>query len=91
MPPASISARANRQALAERNGGGDLPPSGPPSVAGSDCGMIEFTRESVEALLSERSKNKNKFNLKVRLTDGKCIFFFYLSFMSRANYDLTSS
>ncbi|KAI5642204.1 hypothetical protein M9H77_00282 [Catharanthus roseus] len=66
MPPASISARANRQALAERNGGGDLPPSGPPSVAGSDCGMIEFTRESVEALLSERSKNKNKFNLKER-------------------------
>ncbi|KAL3508549.1 hypothetical protein ACH5RR_027950 [Cinchona calisaya] len=65
MPPATISTRANRQALTERNGGGDLPPStGPPSTTGSDCGVIEFTKESVEALLSERLKIKNKFNYK---------------------------
>lgn len=66
MPPATVSTRTNRQALTERNGGGDLPPSsGPPSTAGSDCGVIEFTKESVEALLSERLKIKNKFNYKV--------------------------
>ncbi|KAL3503429.1 hypothetical protein ACH5RR_037878 [Cinchona calisaya] len=65
MPPATITTRANRQALTERNGGGDLPPSsGPPSSAGSDCGVIEFTKESVETLLSERLKIKNKFNYK---------------------------
>ncbi|XP_027172595.1 kinesin-like protein KIN-14N [Coffea eugenioides] len=65
MPPATISTRANRQALMERNGGGDLPPSsGPPSTAGSDCGVVEFTKESVEALVNERLKVKNKFNYK---------------------------
>lgn len=66
MPPATISTKANRQALTERNGGGDLPPlSGPPSTTGSDCGVIEFTKETVEALLNERLKIKNKFNYKV--------------------------
>lgn len=80
MPPANMSTRATRQALTERNGGGDLPPSGPPSTAGSDCGPIEFTRESIEALLSERLKTKNKFNYKVSLSYTKKLFFFAFQF-----------
>ena len=44
----------------------DLSPgSAPPSNAGSDCGVIEFTREDVEALLNEKSKRKDRFNYKV--------------------------
>ncbi|CAI9088517.1 OLC1v1022861C3 [Oldenlandia corymbosa var. corymbosa] len=65
MPPANLSTRTNRQALTERNGGGDLPPSSdPPSTTGSECGVTEFTKESIDALLSERLKVKNKFNYK---------------------------
>jgi kinesin family protein C1 len=67
MPQANLSSRtANRLPLAERNGGGDLPiTNGLPSNAGSDCGGdIEFTKESIEALLNERSKVKNKYNYK---------------------------
>ena len=41
------------------------PPSAPASVAGSECGVIDFTKEEVEALLIERMKTKNKFNYKV--------------------------
>ncbi|KAK9268364.1 hypothetical protein L1049_000113 [Liquidambar formosana] len=37
----------------------------PRSNAGSDCGAMEFTREDVEALLNEKMKGKNKFNLKM--------------------------
>lgn len=56
-----------RQAFSVVNGGQDLSPnSAPPSNAGSECGGIEFTREDVEALLSEKLKAKNKFNYKVR-------------------------
>lgn len=63
---ATASLRA-RQALSVVNGGQDLcPNSAPPSNAGSECGGIEFTREDVEALLSEKLKAKNKFNYKVR-------------------------
>lgn len=83
MPPANISTRATRQALTERNGGGDLPPSGPPSTAGSDCGPIEFTKESIEALLNERLKIKNKFNYKVSLSYTKCCFSLLFRFRIR--------
>ncbi|KAF1882806.1 hypothetical protein Lal_00002987 [Lupinus albus] len=50
------------------NGGHDLGPSStPPSNAGSDYGgIIEFTREDVEALLNEKSKRKDRFNYKER-------------------------
>lgn len=55
-----------RQALSVVNGGeADL---GPGINGGSDCAAaataIEFTREEVEALLNEKMKGKNKFNLK---------------------------
>ncbi|OIW03167.1 hypothetical protein TanjilG_11804 [Lupinus angustifolius] len=50
------------------NGGHYLSPSSaPPSSAGSDYGgIIEFTREDVEALLNEKSKRKDRFNYKER-------------------------
>ncbi|GMN63139.1 hypothetical protein TIFTF001_032212 [Ficus carica] len=56
----------SRPAFSLVNGGGyDMSPSSaPPSNAGSECGGIEFTREDVEALLKERPKRKDKFNLK---------------------------
>nr|XP_043621864.1 kinesin-like protein KIN-14N [Erigeron canadensis] len=59
-----------RQAFSVVNGGGgqDLGlRSGPGSIAGSDCGgggMMEFTREDVDALLNMKIKTKDKFNLK---------------------------
>ncbi|XP_076895679.1 kinesin-like protein KIN-14N [Bidens hawaiensis] len=54
-----------RQVLSVVNGGQDsVMRVGPASIAGSDCGGIEFTREDVEALLNERIKPKNKFSLK---------------------------
>ncbi|XP_020229349.1 kinesin-like protein KIN-14N [Cajanus cajan] len=57
-----------RQAFTVVNGGGhDLgPSSAPPSNAGSDYGVIEFTREDVEALLNEKAKRKDRFNYKER-------------------------
>ncbi|XP_028761771.1 kinesin-like protein KIN-14N isoform X2 [Neltuma alba] len=56
-----------RQAFTIVNGGHDLSPnSAPPSNAGSDCGIIEFTREDVEALLNEKAKRKDRFNYKER-------------------------
>ena len=55
-----------RQAFTVVNGGHDLgPSSAPPSNAGSDYGIIEFTREDVEALLNEKAKRKDRFNYKV--------------------------
>ncbi|KAM7504113.1 hypothetical protein LguiB_003017 [Lonicera macranthoides] len=55
----------SRQAFSVVNGGQDLAVAGgPASNAGSDCGGIEFTREDVEALLNEKMRAKNKFNLK---------------------------
>ncbi|KAI3768925.1 hypothetical protein L6452_00021 [Arctium lappa] len=51
-----------RQAFSVVNGGQD--PSGPGSIAGSDCGGIDFTREEVEALLNVKIRTKDKFNLK---------------------------
>lgn len=54
-----------RQAFTIVNGGQDLcPDSAPPSTTGSD-GALEFTREDVDALMSEKVKTKNKFNYKV--------------------------
>lgn len=55
-----------RHAFSVVNGAQDLGPnSAPASTVGSECGGIDFTREDVEALLSERMKYKNKFNYKV--------------------------
>lgn len=55
-----------RQAFKVVNGGHELSPnSAPPSNAGSDYGIIEFTREDVEALLNEKAKKKDRFNYKV--------------------------
>ncbi|XP_024966924.1 kinesin-like protein KIN-14N [Cynara cardunculus var. scolymus] len=54
-----------RQAFSVVNGGQDpVLRSGPGSIAGSDCGGIEFTREEVEALLNVKIRTKDKFNLK---------------------------
>lgn len=62
-----------RQAFSVVNGGQEN--GGPPSSAGSECGGIEFTKEDVEALLNEKMKGKNKFNLKV------CGFWDFFSFI----------
>ncbi|CAM8909305.1 unnamed protein product [Rhodiola kirilowii] len=52
-----------RQAFAVVNGSApDL--SQTASVAGSDCGAIEFSKEAVEALLNEKMKNKMRSSLK---------------------------
>lgn len=65
MPSTATGART-RQALAVVNGVADLPPtSGPPSSAGSDSEIIEFSKEDIEALLTEKLKTKNKYNTKV--------------------------
>ncbi|XP_022877512.1 kinesin-like protein KIN-14N [Olea europaea var. sylvestris] len=54
-----------RQAFSVVNGAQDVSQTaGPPSTASSDCGVIEFTKEDVEALLHEKLKVKNKFNYK---------------------------
>ncbi|WJX44748.1 Kinesin-like protein KIN-14N [Trifolium repens] len=56
-----------RQAFTVVNGGHDVGlTSAPPSNAGSDYGLIEFTREDVEALLNEKAKRKERFNYKER-------------------------
>ena len=56
----------SRQAFSLVNGGHDMGPnSAPASNAGSECGGIEFTREDVEALLNEKPRRKDRFNLKV--------------------------
>ncbi|KAI4322833.1 hypothetical protein L6164_022489 [Bauhinia variegata] len=56
-----------RQVFTVVNGGHDLSPgSAPPSNAGSDCGIMEFAREDVEALLNEKAKRKDRFNYKER-------------------------
>ncbi|KAL2453732.1 Kinesin-3 [Abeliophyllum distichum] len=64
--PSSTGMRTlTRQAFSVVNGGHDQPPtSGPPSVAGSDCGVIELTKEDTVALLNEKLKIKNKYNYK---------------------------
>ncbi|KAL4332972.1 hypothetical protein GQ457_07G013820 [Hibiscus cannabinus] len=56
-----------RLAFSPVNGSQDLSPSSTPaSNADSECGAVEFTREDVEALVSEKMKSKNKFNYKER-------------------------
>lgn len=61
----------NRQVFSIVNGAQDLAVTGgePASSAGSDYGgaTTEFTKDEVDALLTEKMKTKNKFNLKVSL------------------------
>ncbi|KAG9160007.1 hypothetical protein Leryth_005742 [Lithospermum erythrorhizon] len=66
QPHLGQAAREGRQAFALVNGTQDPPPNsnGPPSIASSDNGSIEFTKEEVDALLNERLKIKNKYNVK---------------------------
>ena len=55
-----------RLSFSDVNGGEELClTSAPTSIAGSECGGIEFTKEDVEALLNEKLKRKDRFNLKV--------------------------
>ncbi|GAA0183705.1 microtubule binding motor protein [Lithospermum erythrorhizon] len=64
-PPNLPNLRGGRQAFAPVNGTQDpLPISGMPSCVGSDCGIIEFTKDEVNALLNEKLRPKNKFNTK---------------------------
>ncbi|CAN4125258.1 unnamed protein product [Withania somnifera] len=64
MPSTGTGVRTS-QALAVVNGVADLPPaSGPPSSEGSDSGIVEFSKEDIEALLTEKLKTKNKYNIK---------------------------
>ncbi|KAL6570718.1 hypothetical protein OROGR_000268 [Orobanche gracilis] len=54
-----------RKAFSVINGSPDLPPTSvPPICSGSESGVNEFTKEDVDALLSEKLKVKNKFNYK---------------------------
>uniref|UniRef100_A0A7N0TZ82 Kinesin-like protein n=1 Tax=Kalanchoe fedtschenkoi TaxID=63787 RepID=A0A7N0TZ82_KALFE len=53
----------NRQAFAVVNGSAP-DPSQTASVAESECGAVEFTKEDVEALLNEKMKNKMRSTLK---------------------------
>ncbi|GLU23542.1 hypothetical protein SLE2022_395400 [Rubroshorea leprosula] len=56
-----------RQSYSLLNGTPDLGSnSTPASTAGSEYGAIEFTREDVEALLTEKMRCKSKFNYKER-------------------------
>ncbi|CAI9784171.1 unnamed protein product [Fraxinus pennsylvanica] len=65
MPANAGTRTLTRQAFSVVNGGqGVSQTSGPPSTAGSDSGVIEFTKEDVETLLHEKLKVKNKFNYK---------------------------
>ncbi|KAG8365029.1 hypothetical protein BUALT_Bualt18G0060500 [Buddleja alternifolia] len=74
MPPNTGTRLQGRQAFSEVNGGQDLlPNNGPSSNAGSDCGIIEFTKDEVEALLNKRLRVKN-LNYKEKLDQmGDCI------------------
>ncbi|KAI3494539.1 hypothetical protein L1887_40671 [Cichorium endivia] len=40
---------------------------GPRSSVGSDCGVIEFTREDVESLVNEKITTNNRFSLKAAM------------------------
>ncbi|GER56568.1 kinesin-like protein [Striga asiatica] len=66
MPPNAGTRAQARQALTVVNGSQDLPPtSGPPSNSDSHFGgVIEFTKEDVEALINEKLRVKNRFNYK---------------------------
>ncbi|KAL6543204.1 Kinesin-like protein KIN-14C [Orobanche hederae] len=65
MPPNTGTRVNTRQAFAVVNGGQGLASSsGPPSNSDSDCGVIEFSKEEVEALVNEKPRLKNKFNYK---------------------------
>ncbi|KZV56429.1 kinesin-3 [Dorcoceras hygrometricum] len=65
MAPNTGARAQPRQAFSIVNGGQDLPHnSGPTSNSGSECGVIEFTKEDVEVLLTEKPRVKNKYNYK---------------------------
>ncbi|XP_047951925.1 kinesin-like protein KIN-14N isoform X1 [Salvia hispanica] len=72
MAPNTGTRTQTRQAFSVVNGGQDLPPlSAPPSNIGSDCGAIEFTKEDVDTLLTEKLKK----NLNYREKNDKMIDF----------------
>ncbi|VFQ58622.1 unnamed protein product [Cuscuta campestris] len=67
MPTSTTGVGRGRRAFSVVNGNADPPStSGPPSSAGSDCVVVEFSKEDVEAILAQRPEQKNKFNTKVR-------------------------
>lgn len=63
--PGTVTRTQSRKAFADVNGAQDLPPSGPQNNAESNCSVVEFTKEDVEALVNEKAKLKNKFDSKV--------------------------
>lgn len=67
MSSGTVTRTQTRQAFSVVNGGQDTPSTNkPPSSSGSDCGVIEFTKEDVEALLNEK-QGKNKFNYNYKV------------------------
>ncbi|KAL8046444.1 hypothetical protein ABFS82_08G179000 [Erythranthe guttata] len=65
MPPNGGTRMQTRQAFSVVNGGQDLPPTtAPPSHSGSEGGIVEFSKEDIDALLNEKLRIKNKFNFK---------------------------
>ncbi|KAI3708512.1 hypothetical protein L2E82_37701 [Cichorium intybus] len=65
MVGAANGGKIPRQVFSVVNGGHDpVLRVGPASSVGSDCGVIEFTREDVESLVNEKIRTKNKFSLK---------------------------
>lgn len=65
MAPNMGTRAQTRQAFSVVNRGQDLPPnSGPPSNSVFECGVMELTKEDVEALLTEKPRIKNKYNYK---------------------------
>lgn len=69
-PSGTVGRTQARQAFSVVNGGQDpAPNSRPPSSSGSDCGVIEFTKEDVEALLSEKTGSKNKISYAYKVSE----------------------
>lgn len=68
MSSGTVTRTQSRQAFSVVNGAQDQPPNNrPPSRSGSDCGVIEFTKEDIEALLSEKPASKNRFNYNFKV------------------------
>lgn len=66
--------RNNRQVFSVVNGGAQDLAATNGSNAGSDYGG-DFTKDEVDALLNEKMKTKNKFNLKVVLFGSHLLLF----------------
>lgn len=60
----SGTATRTRQAFSVVNGAQDQPPNNRPAA---DCAVIEFTKEDIEALLSEKPASKNRFNYNFKV------------------------